>query len=144
MRSSAKTIAGLTATIGALLMGGCWWFTLEPIQAPYITREPPYTAILQFPYKEDERIFDLVVRQELGARYDHTLSFSTRWQIRAIQPVPATDFQVQIGCVPEGFTQLVPANGEQFTAVPGGKYVLTITTTNKRAHYCTWWAPAKQ
>jgi hypothetical protein len=144
MRSSAKTIAGLAATIGTLLTGGCWWFTLEPIQAPYITREPPYAAILQFPYKEDERILDFVVHQELGARYDHTLSFSTRWQIRALQPVPAAGFQVQIGHVPEGFKQLVPANGDQFVPESGGKYMLTITTTNKRAHYCTWWAPTKQ
>ncbi len=144
MRSNAKAVAGLTGTIGALLMGGCWSFTLEPVQAPYITREPPYTAILQFPYKGDERILDVAVRQELGASYDHTFSFSTRWQIRAIQPVPATGFQVQIGHVPEGFEQLVPANGKQFTPEPRGKYVLTITTTNKRIHYCTWWAPAKE
>ena len=143
MQSNAKIVARLTGAIGALLMGGCWLFTLEPVQAPYITREPPYTALLQFPYKGNERILDLAVRQELGARYDHTLSFSTCWRIRAAQPVRATGFQVQIGCVPEGFTQLVPANGDQFTPVPGGKYVLTITTTNKRAHYCTWWAPAK-
>jgi hypothetical protein len=144
MRSSAKTAACLMGTIGSLLMGGCWWLTLEPIQAPYVTREPPYAVILQFPYKENERILDLVVRQELGARYDHTYSFSTCWQIRATRPVPAMGFQVQMGRVPEGFTQLVPMNEDQFLPVPGGKYVLAITTTNKKAHYRTWWAPAEQ
>ncbi len=144
MRGNAKTVACLVGTMGALLMGGYWSFTLEPVQAPYITREPPYTAILQFPYQEDERILDLVVRQELGARYDHTFSFSTCWRIRAIQPVPAAGSQVRIGRVPEGFEQLVPPNGSQFGPEPGGKYVLAITTTNKRAHYCTWWAPARQ
>jgi hypothetical protein len=143
MQGNAETVACLAGAIGALLMGGCWAFTLEPVQAPYITREPPYTAILQFPYREDEQILDVAVRQELGARYDHTGNFSTGWQIKAVHPVPATDFQVQIGRVPEGFTQLVPANGNQFVPVPGGKYVLAITTTNKRARYYTWWAPAK-
>jgi hypothetical protein len=124
-------------------MGGCWEFSLEPVQAPYITRELPYTAILQFPYKQNERILDVAVWEELGARYDHTLNFSTCWRIKPVHRVPARDFQLQIGQVPQGFTQIIPADGEQFTPKPGGKYALAIRTTNKRARYGTWWAPAK-
>jgi len=143
MRKSTKIVARLVGALGALLMGGCWQLSLEPVQAPYITREPPYTTTLQFPYKQDERILGVAVWEELGARYDHSLKFSTRWRINAVQRVPARDFQVEIGKIPEGFVQIVPARGEQFIAKPGSKYVLAIATTNRRVQYSSWWAPTK-
>lgn len=143
MRKSTEIVARLVGALGALLMGGCWQFSLEPVQAPYITHEPPYTAMLQFPYKQDERILDVGVWEELGTRYDHTLNFSTRWRIKPTQRVAAMGFQVRIGQVPQDFTQIVPEGGEPFMAKPGGKYVLVITTTNRRVRYATWWAPTK-
>jgi hypothetical protein len=120
---------------------GCWEFTLGPVQAPYITKEPPYIVLLQFPYRENERILDVVVREEVGATYDHTYTFETRWHIKAIEPVLAENFKVTVGEVPIGFKQLVPENREPFRPIAGRKYVVKIKTTNSGADYCSWWAP---
>jgi len=132
-------IATLSASF--CLVSGCWQFTLEPVQAPYVTRQPPYVAILQFPYKQNERIREVVVRQEIGAEYDHTYDFKTCWHIKAVVPVHAKDFAVTIGDVPQEFRQLVPENGQSFVPIAGGKYVIRIKTTNPHASYCGWWTP---
>jgi len=141
MQGKTRASVCLAGALVPILVSGCWYFTLRPVQAPYITAEPPCTAILQFPYRQNERVLDVTVRQEHGPRYEHTYRFSTCWRIEATHPVSAVGFQVQIGHVPQGFTQVVPAEGERFAAVPGNRYVLKITTTNRRAEYCTWWTP---
>lgn len=132
-------IATLSASF--LFLGGCWQFTLAPVQAPYVTRQPPYVAILQFPYKQNERVIEVTVREEIGAEYDHTYDFETRWHIKAIAPIRAKNFEVAIGDVPQEFRQLVPQDGQSFVPIAGGKYVIRIRTTNSRASYCGWWTP---
>lgn len=133
-------IAVLAASF--FLVGGCWQFTLEPVQAPYVTRQPPYVAILQFPYKQNERVVEVIVRQEIGAKYNHTYDFETCWHIKAFAPIRAKGFEVAIGDVPQGFEQIMPKNGQSFVPIAGGKYVIRIKTTNSRASYCGWWTPA--
>lgn len=135
-------IATLSASL--FLVSGCWQFTLEPVQAPYVTRKPPYVAILQFPYKKNERIRDVVVRQEIGAEYNHTYNFETCWHIKAVAPVRAEGFSVAIGDVPEGFRQLVPQDGHSFAPIVGSKYVIQIKTTNSHVSYCGWWTPGRE
>ncbi|MHC4353011.1 MAG: hypothetical protein ACYTE3_20720 [Planctomycetota bacterium] len=132
-------ITVLSATF--FLVGGCWQFTLEPVQAPYVTRKPPYVAILQFPYKQNERVLEVMVREEVGAKYDHNYNLETCWHIEAVAPVSAKDFSVKIGDVPQSFRQLVPQDGQSFLPVAGGKYVIRIKTTNSHASYCGWWTP---
>lgn len=132
-------IATLSASL--LLLGGCWQFTLEPVQAPYVTRQPPYVAILQFPYKQNERVLEIIVREEIGAEYDHTYNFETCWHIKAIAPIRAQDFAITIGDIPQGFRQLVPQDGQSFVPIARGKYVIRIRTTNSHVSYCGWWTP---
>lgn len=141
MRRKNRAGICLASAILPFLTSGCWYSTLQPVQAPYVTPESPWTAILQFPYEKNERVLEVTVRQEHGPRYEHTYQFSTCWWIKATRPTSAAGFQVQVGDVPAGFTQVVPAEGERFAATPGTRYVLRITTTNRRAEYCTWWTP---
>lgn len=140
--SACIMIAVLSATL--FLVIGCWQFTLEPVQAPYVTRQPPYEAILQFPYKKNERIRDVIVRREIGAEYKHTYNFETCWHIKAVVPIYAKDFAVEIGDVPQGFKQLTPQDGQSFAPIAGSKYVIQIKTTNSDASYCGWWRPGTE
>ena len=133
----------MTAALSAslFLLGGCWQFTLEPVQAPYVTRQPPYIASLQFPYKHNEKILEVIIGQEIGAKYDHTHKFKMCWYIKAIAPICAQDFAVTIGDIPQGFRQLVPQDGQSFVPINRGKYVIRIITTNSHVSYCGWWMP---
>ncbi len=128
-------------TIAMLWLGGCWWFALQPVQPPYITRYRPYVAVLQFPYKKNERILEVIVREERGAEYDHTYDFVTCWHIKATDQIPAKNFKITIGDRPPGFKQVIPENGRPFTPVAGRKYVMKIETTNRGVDYCSLWAP---
>lgn len=142
MKKAFKILIISLVFIPILCSAGCWWFTLGPVQAPYITKEPPYIVSLQFPYRENEQILDVIVREEIGATYDHTYHFETRWHIKAIEPVPAENFKVTVGNkVPVSFKQVVPENREPFRPITGRKYVVKIETTNSGVDYCGWWAP---
>jgi hypothetical protein len=82
-----------------------------------------------------------MVCEELGAEYDHTYQFDTRWHIKAIQPIPAKNFKLIIGNLPSGFNQVIPENNKPFTPIAGNRYVLKIETSNHAVEYCTWWMP---
>ena len=91
-----------------------------------------------------ERIREVVVRQEIGAKYDHTYNFETCWQIKAVAPISAKDFSVTVGDTPQGFKQLVPLDGQSFAPLVGSKYVIQIKTTNSHVSYCGWWTPGPE
>lgn len=137
MKNVLKTYIIAFALAGLVSLCGCW----QPIQPPYITRKPPYEAILQFPYENNEVVLSVMVREELGAEYDHTYQFDTRWHIEAIQPIPVKNFKLIIGDLPSGFNQVIPENNKPFTPTVGKRYVLKIETSNHAVEYCTWWMP---
>ncbi|UCG59226.1 MAG: hypothetical protein JSU70_06885 [Phycisphaerales bacterium] len=52
------------------------------------------------------------------------------WEIRAKERVSMHGFQVQVGCVPEGFEQIVPEGKAKFTPEAGKLYYIAVSLQN--------------
>jgi hypothetical protein len=123
---------------------GCYMILpVKPIQPAYITAEPPYTARLMFPYKEDEKIKKVKIYEYKTIEKFPFEKKTTCWHIKATKPIPAKGFRVTIGNVPNGFKQVVPEQGMLFIPVLGSEYLylVEIITTNSEIRYLTWWKP---
>jgi hypothetical protein len=133
------TVLGLF--ISVMATGCCMVIPAKPVQPAYITAEPPYTARLMFPYKEDEKIRKLKIYEyETIERFPFSKR-TIRWHIKATKPVLAKGFGVAIGTTPEGFEQVVPKESVPFVPVLNSDYHVEITTTNSNVNYLTWWNP---
>jgi hypothetical protein len=135
----------LISVFGFLILvvttGCCMIISAKPVQPAYITAEPTYTARLMFPYKEDEKVRRLKIYEyediERFPGWKRTLC----WHIKATKPAPARGFEVTIGNVPNGFTQVVPKQNILFVPILNSRYFVEIITTNRNVHYLTWWYP---
>lgn len=134
-------IAVIGLLISVAVTGCCMILPAGPVQPPYITSEPPYTARLMFPYKEGEKIKNVKTYEyEDIDRFPGTKR-TIRWHIKATKPILAKGFKVTIANTPDGFRQVVPEEGSPFVPDANRRYRLVFTTTNRNVHYGTWWNP---
>lgn len=133
------TVFGLFVSVVAT--GCCMIIPAKPVQPAYITAEPPYTARLMFPYKEDEKIRKLKIYEYKTIERFPFSKRTTCWHIKATEPVLAKGFRVTIGNVPNGFEQVVPKQSVPFVPILNSDYLVEIITTNRNVHYLTWWYP---
>ena len=121
--------------------GCCMIIPAKPVQPAYITAEPPYTARLMFPYREDEKVRKLKIYEFKDIERFPYSKRTTCWYIKATKPVPARGFRVTIGNVPNGFKQVVPKQNMPFVPVLNSDYLVEIITTNRNVYYLTGWYP---
>ena len=133
------TVVGLFISVVAT--GCCMIIPAKPVQPAYITAEPPYTARLMFPYKEDEKVRKLKIYEYKEIERFPGWKRTVCWHIKAAKPVPARGFGVAIGNVPNGFKQVVPKQNISFVPILNSDYLVEIITTNRNVHYLTSWYP---
>jgi hypothetical protein len=121
--------------------GCCMIIPAKPIQTAYIATEPPYTARLMFPYKDDEVIRKLKIYEYKTIERFPFSRRTTCWYIKAMKPVLAKGFRVTIGNVPNDFEQVVPEQSMPFVPIPDSIYLVEIITTNHNVCYLTGWKP---
>ena len=127
--------------VSVMTTGCCMIIPAKPIQPAYITTEPPYTARLMFPYKEDEKIRGVKIYEYEAIEKFPFVKHTTCWHIKATKPIPAKGLRVTIGNVPNGFEQVVPGQSTRFVPVLHSEYLVEIITTNSGVYYLTWWNP---
>lgn len=121
-----RTIAALLLFIGVLSLQGC-----DIGVGPEKVKGLPNTFRRE-PLRKSEKVLSVMVRDFEGPT----------WLIMAVKPVELKDFQVQVGLVPEGFEQMIPADNHKFTPVVGNTYSISIMT-DVRHHDCAhvWQLP---